>query len=343
MSARKPTATTSSTTTTAPARSRRGRRVAVAVVGAGALGAAAIALTPAAFAATHAAVKASQLNCIAAPSKCGYPDATNTGVPAGTTLLAVPGQLTSGPGWHYDSRGWVEVTGNGAVLSGLAISTNLDISASNVTIQNVKVTNSGQSSLGISLRHTVGVTIEHSTITGLNATSGRLMVGVKDAYGDSTGLKVLSSNIFMVGTGVQTESGLIQGNYIHDIGYIPGDHLDGVHSDGGGTSPLTITGNTILMDHNQTGAVVLNEDNGAQANRVVSGNLLAGGGYTIYAGGSSGGPVSTSIKFSDNRVSTQYYTAGGVFGPAAHYDTNGAGNSWTANTWDNTGQIIPSP
>ena len=29
-------------------------------------------------------------NCAAKPSSCGYPDATNTGVPAGTTLKSVP-------------------------------------------------------------------------------------------------------------------------------------------------------------------------------------------------------------------------------------------------------------
>jgi hypothetical protein len=39
-------------------------------------------------------------NCSNAPHLCGFPDATNSGVPANMRkkLLAVPGQVSSGPG-----------------------------------------------------------------------------------------------------------------------------------------------------------------------------------------------------------------------------------------------------
>ena len=53
--------------------------------------------------------------CSSLPSLCGYPGEASTGVPGSVKLLAVPGQVSSGRGWHYDSRGWVEVTGNHAV------------------------------------------------------------------------------------------------------------------------------------------------------------------------------------------------------------------------------------
>ncbi|HET6210893.1 MAG TPA: hypothetical protein VFD94_10945, partial [Jatrophihabitans sp.] len=52
-------------------------------------------------------VDSSLRNCIVSPSGCGYPDASNTGVPASMVLKAVPSQVSSGPGWHWDSRGWV--------------------------------------------------------------------------------------------------------------------------------------------------------------------------------------------------------------------------------------------
>ena len=62
--------------------------------------------------------KASTLtNCAAVPSKCGFPDATNTGVPTGMALKTVgtgPGDVKSGPGWYFDPRGWVEVNGTGS-------------------------------------------------------------------------------------------------------------------------------------------------------------------------------------------------------------------------------------
>ncbi len=112
-------------------------------------------------------------NCATTPSNCSYPGATNTGVPTGTTLKSVPGQVSSGPGWYYNAP-WnaVIVDAKGAVLSGLYIRCNLRIDASNVTVKNVHVVTSGN--FGISLTHTNGVTIENSTISGQNATAGRV-------------------------------------------------------------------------------------------------------------------------------------------------------------------------
>jgi hypothetical protein len=281
--------------------------------------------------------------CLSVPRICGFPDAANTGVPAGMTLLTVPGQVSSGPGWHFDSRGWVEVTGDGAVLSGLYIPHDLDIRASNVTVKGVRVVNSGRSSFGISLRHTSNVTIEDSTISGRNAGNGRLMVGVKDIYADSTGLRVLRNDIAQTGTGVQMESGLIAGNYIHAMGYLAGDHVNGITSDGGGAGLLTIRHNTILTDRGQTDAIGLFEDSGVQANRVIAGNLLAGGGYTIYAGQNAGGPATRNIAIMNNRISTVYYPHGGHWGPATAFNARGKGDIWAGNVWAGNGHLIPDP
>ena len=70
---------------------------------------------------------------------CGFPDAATTGVPAGVVLRSVPGQISSGPGWHFDPRGWVQVDGNGAVLSGLYIPYSVSVAASHVTIKDVRI------------------------------------------------------------------------------------------------------------------------------------------------------------------------------------------------------------
>ena len=51
--------------------------------------------------------KAAVTNCAPDPSACGFPDRTNTGVPAGTTLKTVgtgPGQVSSGTGWKFSTR-----------------------------------------------------------------------------------------------------------------------------------------------------------------------------------------------------------------------------------------------
>lgn len=141
-------------------------------------------------------------NCAVAPAGCAYPDATNAGVPSGTTLQSVPSQVSSGPGWYYNAAGNnVIVNVNGTVLSGLYIPYNLVINASNVTVKNVQVVTSGN--FGISLTHTTGVTIENSTISGQNSTTGRVGSAIDDVYGDSTGMVIQSNNISSFKTAVQ--------------------------------------------------------------------------------------------------------------------------------------------
>jgi hypothetical protein len=284
-----------------------------------------------------------QTNCAANPSGCGYPDATSTGVPAGTTLKTVPSQVSSGPGWTYDAtQQVVQVTGNGAVLSGLYIPYTVNVKASNVTISKDKIVATGATSYGVSLRHTANVTVSDSTITGLNAGSGRLMVGVKDIYGDTSGTQILRDNIAWTGTGVQMDAGLIQDNYIHDMGIIPGDHINGLTGNGG-TVQLTIQHNTIFNSISQTDAIGLFEDFGVQANRTITNNLIAGGGYALYAGQNSGGPATYNIKVTNNRFATQYFANSGYWGPVTAFSPTGSGNTWTGNIWDSTGLTVPSP
>ena len=273
------------------------------------------------------------VRCATAPSACGFPDETNTGVPKGTKLLQVPTQVSSGPGWYYDPRGWVEVDSDGAVLSGLDIPCTVDVSASDVTIEADEIGTGGPSTIGISLRHTANVTIEDSTISGLSAGTGRMMTGIKDLYADSTGLTVLRDNISLAETGVQLESGLVQDNYIHAAGYVAGDHVNGVTSNGGGSGLLTIQHNTILIDRGQTDAIGLFEDFGVQQNRVITDNLLAGGGYAIYGGQNPGDPTTSNIVITDNQFSTIYFADSGLYGYITHFNFSGTGDTWSGNAW----------
>src|SRR6185437_1421378 len=84
----------------APGAGRRNRRL-----GLTALGVAALATVVGLLAAVGVfnGNAAGLTNCAAKPSTCGYPDATNTGVPSGTTLKQVPSQVSSGPGWSYNA------------------------------------------------------------------------------------------------------------------------------------------------------------------------------------------------------------------------------------------------
>ena len=280
-------------------------------------------------------------NCAATPSSCGYPAAASTGVPTGTTLKSVPGQVHSGRGWYYNAP-WKEVIvdGKGTVLSGLYITHNLRIDASDVTVKNVQVVTGGN--FGISLTHTTGVTIENSTISGQNATSGRVSSAIDDVYGDSTGMVIKNNNISYFRTAIQISTGVVSGNYIHDPGYLAGDHTNGFYTNGG-TEPLTIENNTILA---AWGTDTINLDAGTSgvpvANKTVENNFLAGGGYAIYGGTSPANPTS-HIVIEGNRFGQQYYPQSGRYGPVAYFAPAGTGNAWSGNFWDTTAKAIPSP
>lgn len=278
-----------------------------------------------------------QTGCASQPSKCGYPDASNTGVPAGVTLKAVPGQVASGIGWTWNSGGYVNVTGDGAVLDGLEIKGSISVSASNVVIQNVRIVERGES-FGIALRHANGVIIKDTEISSPDAGANRLMVGIKDIYGDSSGIQVLRTDISHTSTGIQMESGLIQDNYIHSMGYKSGDHVNGTTSNGG-SSLLTIRHNTILNSFDQTDAISLFQDFGGQSNRVIDSNLLAGGGYTLYGGANPGARATSNIKITNNRFARLYHASGGYYGPVTAVD-RGTGNVWSGNVWDDTAAAV---
>jgi hypothetical protein len=285
--------------------------------------------------------------CGAVPHTCGFPDATNTGVPAGMALKTVPGQVSSGPGWHFNRHGWVQVDGNGAALSGLYIPYNINVTAANVTIKDVRVAVGGNK-LGISLRHTKNVTIEDSDIYGPSPGPDRLATGIKDVFGNSAGIKILRDDIWHFKTGVQLESGLISDSYIHNPGFRSGDHINGITSNGGHTAQLTIQHNTILVGHSQTDAIGLFEGFGIQANRLVKDNLLAGGGYTIYAGQMAGRAKTYNIRIINNKISQVYYPNGGYYGDADLFNPKGSGNLWSGNTfsgnrWDETDSVIAGP
>jgi hypothetical protein len=281
---------------------------------------------------------------VASPHTCGYPDATNSGVPASAHLLTVPGQVSSGPGWAYEPAGYVKVFGDGASLSGLYIPFNLDITASNVTIDDVAVVTSGTGDFGISLRNTSNVTIENSDIYS-PAGDDRLQYGIDDVYADSVNTVLKSNQIHNTANAIQINEGDVAGNYIYDMKADRADHVDGLLSTSGSdaANPLVITGNTILNPVGQTSDIALYQDFGPQSNALVEGNLLAGGGYSIYGGASGsatqGAAAATDIVIAGNRFAPLYFANGGNFGPAM-YVSNAAGDAWSGNIWDSTLQAI---
>ncbi len=291
------------------------------------------------------AANPAQHHCVAAPHTCGYPDETNTGVPAGLKLLSVPGQVRKGKGWAWHDGG-VYVYGKNAVFAGYRVQGQVSVSGSGAVIRDNSISDFGNdpdTNDGVNLfGNPSNVTIENNTIFSPYGTKGDkgLAMGIKDVTGTARGTRVIANNIADASTGIQLYIGLIEGNYIHDITYAdPTNHLNGTTTNGS-TIPLTIEHNTILNSASQTDAVSLFEDFGPEANVLITNNLLAGGGYTIYGGQNPGGPLSYNVQITDNRISTVYFPQGGFFGPVTAFVPTSRGNVWSGNFWDNTGAEI---
>lgn len=215
-----------------------------------------------------------------------WPDSTNTGVPDGVTLLP---------------SGSIVVTKPGTVISGLNITGTVYIDADNVTIQNCKITAAAFAVVQIKASAT-GVVVQDCEIDGV----GRNNEGSTGISGSGTFLR---NNIYNVENGIalaSTRGNVIEGNYIHDLKASGSPHYDGIQIDGGQTDTI-VRHNTVINDHTQTAAVMIDNYFGPIKNILVTDNLLVGGGYTIYSDGQFNGGSMTGIQITNNHVGGGYW------------------------------------
>jgi len=214
-----------------------------------------------------------------AAATSGYPDATNTGVPSGTAMTKYTGS------YH--------VTKDGAVISNLEVHGEIIIDAKNVTLKNVKlISTSSQNALRV-MDDATGFTLQDSEIDG----GGRTVNAI---YGHGTFLR---NNLHDVENGINVVAPTtIQDNYIHNMRGGTNAHYDGIEINGG--HDITIIHNTVINEHDQTAAVMLNNEFGGLSNITIDGNRLVGGGYTIYLDGRKGGGTVTdnSIRITNNQI-----------------------------------------
>jgi thrombospondin type 3 repeat protein len=285
-------------------------------------------------------------HCFASPHTCGFPDETNTGIPAGTALSPSGSITASTPGQVIDGR---DVTGT------------INIVANNVTVQNTRVTltgtgcgptstcgnyeiriNEGVSGTVIKnseLRVAAGTTCEHD----IRNTSGPSLqiIGVY--------IHGCDSNLY--GGGTMTDS---YGVAKLDIS---NDHVENIYFN---DTSFTSIHNTLLNPISQT-AVIFGNSNGGTATTnctnqlTVTNSLIVGGGYTLYPCAHAAQAGSSTINVQNNHFgrctsaevynpnggthtcangtdSSGYYPFGGAYGMATEY-FNGTG-TWKGNVWD---------
>ncbi|MCA1387984.1 MULTISPECIES: right-handed parallel beta-helix repeat-containing protein [Bradyrhizobium] len=213
-------------------------------------------------------------------SNSGWPNATNTGVRPNVKLTP---------------SGDVVADQAGATISGLDIQGRVYIKAPNVTLIDSKVTSASFYIVRIEPGVT-GTVIRNCEINGVGS-------GNDGSYGIVGQGTFVANNIYNVenGIGVSGSDTLIQDNYIHDLLASGSPHYDGISIDGG-NSNIVIRHNTVINAHTQTSAVMIDNYFGPISNIEVDGNLLTGGGYTVYSSAQFNGGSVAGVSFTKNRM-----------------------------------------
>jgi hypothetical protein len=268
----------------------------------------------------------SQTNCIKTPSVCGYPDSTNTGVPTGTALKSQTSNIT--------------VSTPGTTIKDVALEGSISVEANNTTIEDTEVTVNGTQTCGESCGGrgiwikpgVTGTVIQNVSCHG-GALSGSNVTQYCVMSNDSaTTIKQLHAyNCTECLAGPMN----LSNSFINESdATIPGEHYEDLYYGGGG-GPLIVNHNTMLNQQGQTAVVFASVDFGNQTTLTITNNLMAGGGYMIYGGGSgSGGKVVGPVTITGNRFSREFYPNGGYYGVASYM--NEAVTTWSGNEWDET-------
>lgn len=246
-----------------------------------------------------------------------FPDATNTGVPAGTQLVAATSNVITQPG----------------VYSGLVFTGTVQIECSGVTLENCLVKDTPSDWVSVLVTGNVkNVVIQNCEIAGAGSNStvtGTYGIGV----GDDSQVSIYNNNIHDVGSPFAIGAGqvVIEGNYAHDFYSGPGTHYNGIQVNGGNGADfsLLMDKNTIINNQPQTDAIMLDNESGAIHNVTITNNLLVGGDYTVYVDGSKGSAPVTNVNISNNHLGAgiygEWYLDSGTLG-SANYQVTTSGN-----------------
>ncbi len=226
-------------------------------------------------------------NCFAQPSSCGYPDPTNTGVPAGTALTA---------------SGSITVSTAGQVISGKDVTGQIYVNANNVTIENSRVTQTGNCGTtntcgNYAIRVNSGVSgtvirnVETRTEAGKTCEHDIRNQGGSSTVGENLYLHGCDSNWYGEGT--------LKNSYGIAKIEISADHVENVYFCSGA---FTADHDTLFNPVEQT-AVVFGDTICGGGNRyTVKNSLLAGGGFVFYPQANNSNPAGAQAVIEGNHI-----------------------------------------
>jgi hypothetical protein len=273
------------------------------------------------------------MTCMPAPSACGFPDVTNTGVTPGTPLTPVSGTVTlSTPGQVYENK----------VVTGAIV-----VTAPNVTIRNVRLIDTDpyyavsvkngnsweNTQANLTLDHVEINLNGHLDIKGIafNGYTARNVLFHNGADCAHMGVNVtIQDSYCLLGPDANSDGQPDSRDFCNGP-----DHYDGFQSDGG--DGITLRHNTIRNPCGQTSAILMSTNTEPIRNVVIDANLASGGGYTIYCGTDSGG-VAANTTYTNNVFSKEFYAKGGYYGASTSCEGVAKASN---NGWD--GNFVPPP
>ncbi len=109
----------------------------------------------------------------------------------------------------------------------------MTIAASNVTVRDCVLRTTGET-WGVGLARGSHLTVEHNRIQGGSTDGSRPSArGRQGRVRQGLDVSVQDNDISRASTGIQLDAGLVQGNYVHDLGLSGSDHVNGLTSNGG--------------------------------------------------------------------------------------------------------------
>jgi hypothetical protein len=229
-----------------------------------------------------------------------------------------PTSATTGARGALERRSGTTVVTDGMVLTGVRFEGQVTIAADDVVLRDVAITSDSYYALLVTGRD---VLIEDVTLRGgresvaalASSDGGQFEARRVDASGAEDGVRL-------------GDDCVLEDSYVHGLRSGQGRHNDAVTADG--YHGWSITGNTVVNAvEGGVAAVWVGDGRFGASSGVLARNLLAGGGYAIYAGPGE----RQGIRVLENSFSTRFWPRSGRWGLA--YEWVPAGNEWADNVW----------
>lgn len=220
-----------------------------------------------------------------------YPDESCTGVPAGTQLTAVTGDLT--------------IDTPNTVIDGKDIQGCVEVNAPGVVIRRSKIT----------CTSFLAVASHKASYTGTGVLLEDVEISCANNPGTAVGdfnVTVRRANIHSCENGFDVDGEItVEDSYLHDLYNNPqiDTHTDGLQITPVGAN-IVIRHNTIYMGDGNAAIITPRVSAGVVDNVLIEDNLMAGGGYTLYC--EQDGPA-TNYRVINNHFSQKFYATVGAF------------------------------